>query len=218
MWPCNFNAGLCCFEVQHENVKNSVKKLRGKKVSVKKWCCVVRLRVRFFSTSNAFRNEIWTLHVLAKFSQFFLLASIFFSIQLIVEETYLVSSYWMCTAISSEASWCSSQCVEDGNNEWFLQRHSISDPCLIFLNCIYSSGIKKTTWVSMPSLYKSVLCNIYTDSEHDCFSDNIASQVIVVEYFITGKKTINLKAIPKIMCFTELILRFHFRYWWSSGK
>lgn len=70
----------------------------------------------------------------------------------------------------------------------------------------------------MPSLYKIVLCNIYTDSEHYCFFDNIVTQIIVTEYYMHRKKTNNLEAIVKIMFFIELILRLHFTYGCNSGK
>lgn len=74
------------------------------------------------------------------------------------------------------------------------------------------------TWVSMPSLYKIVLCNIYTDSEHYCFFDNIVTQVIVTEYYVIRKKANIPEAIVKIMFFIELIIRLHFAYGCNSGK
>lgn len=64
----------------------------------------------------------------------------------------------------------------------------------------------------MASLYKNELCNIYTDSRHHWFFNNIVTQVIVTEHYMTRKKTNNLVAVVKIMFFTELILRLHFTY------
>lgn len=70
----------------------------------------------------------------------------------------------------------------------------------------------------MPSLYKIVLCNIYTDSEHYCFFDNIVTQFIVTEYYVIRKKANIPEAIVKIMFFIELIIRLHFAYGCNSGK
>lgn len=61
------------------------------------------------------------------------------------------------------------------------------------------------TWVSMPSLYKNGLCNIYTDSTYYCFFDNIITQDMVTECYMTRKSTNNLVAAATKMIFTEWV-------------
>lgn len=60
------------------------------------------------------------------------------------------------------------------------------------------------TWVSMPSLYKNGLFNIYAYSRYYCFFDNIITQVMVTECYMTRKSRSDLVAAVKIMIFTEL--------------
>lgn len=70
----------------------------------------------------------------------------------------------------------------------------------------------------MPSLYRNGLCSIYTDSRYYCFFDNIITQVMVTECYMTRKSTSNLLAAVKIMIFTEWIFRLHFKHWDNAGK